>query len=290
MSKRLKSGSPVHFNEYENLIRTLDNEFDNIMLVNLPNNAKFAVIYQALEANVFVYTEAPLARKVFEAESYRRHENHMMLCVAEDLRFSKAFRELKDKVTSNMKNPTVLNTGYGFSHHLASTITAFQQQDFVKINNHFITYIKTQNIKMFVHYGELSNGNDFVFITLDPKNNPLRNIADVILYDKHNAEGLNTISLEQKLAIDQNLNENEFLKDFVAFDKKEYKFHGQYYNFMTFLDYVESNKQKKAAYKFSNAYSDFYISKQIFLRQRLYFIPNTVFKFLFLFLKNIRRL
>ena len=288
VAKTLKCGSPVHYLNYKNLLSSLDKKSTNVILVNLPNNVKFAIITHALKHNIFVYTEAPLARKIYEAEQFKRTINNCMLCVGEDLRFSLHFRKLREKVMCNMTNPTVFNTGYGFSHHLASTITSFQHQAFVKIKDHFITRIKTQSLIMFVHYGKLNNGNNFVFFTLDPKNNPLRNITDVILYDGQQAESLKSLKIQHK-ENDLKYDQIESIKMPKGTNIKEHKFYGQIYNFMNFLTCIESNKLNKVEYKFSSSYSDFYISKQIFARQKLHFLPKIIFNLVFFLLKYLRK-
>ena len=142
---------------------------------------------------------------------------------------------------------------------------------------------------MFVHYGKLNSGNNFIFFTLDPKNNPLRNVTDVILFDEKQADSLNSHRINHNQKKDLKYYQAEYIKMPEGTKIKEHKFYGQIYNFMNFLTCIELNKLNEVEYKFSSAYSDFYISKQIFARQKLHFLPKIILKLAFFLLEKFRK-
>ena len=123
-------------------------------------------------------------------------KNRPRLAVAEDLKFSPEFIKLKRRASISAKNITVLNTGFGFSHHLASTLTAFQIEKNIFIKSHGIKKIHIKDLEVLVRYGKFNNQNSFIFLSLFPKNNPLHHQSDIVVFDAESAFCLNNLYAE----------------------------------------------------------------------------------------------
>ena len=290
-SKFFKNGVPALFSKYKEKVSKLDKSDKNLILVNLPIKYKFETIAFALKNNIAVYTEAPLARKIYEANKYLSMKNRHLLGVAEDLKFSPEFIELKRRASKSAKNITVLNTGFGFSHHLASTLTAFQIEKDIFIKSHSIKKIHVKDLKVFVHYGKFNNQNSFIFFSFTPKNNPLRHQSDIVVFDAESAFSLNNLSAEMNWQHHEdllNLTEADISPNDRSIQK--YKFIGQMYNFDNFITCVDTKKFDEVEYSIENSYADFYISKQILLRQIFHLLPNFLVKIIFWILVLLKKI